>query len=121
MRNGEIAEHPGVFDLIGACREKNRGAICGLLEMIPAEGWGVVPGRATCLLGPLTVQVWHLSGGSGINTYETISVSILAGDEACGEQVRPLFVGKFTSDELRLPNYIPKEARRPTTVGELRT
>lgn len=112
--------HPDVVDLIDACRKKNRGVICRLLEAIPAEGWEVVPGRVTSLLDPLTVQAWHISGGSGINTYETVSVSILACDGTRGEQVWPLFVGKFTSDELRLPNYIPKEARRPPAAGELR-
>jgi hypothetical protein len=121
MREGETAEHLGVFDLIGACGEKDRGAICRLIEVIPAECWEIVPGRATCFLDPLTVQVWHISGGSGINTYETVCVSILAGNEICGEEVRPLFVGEFTSVELRLPNYIPKEARRPPAAGELRT
>ncbi len=120
MRERESAEHPGVFDLIAACREKNRGAICRRIEAIPAEGWEVAPGRATHFLNPLAVQVWHVSGGSGINTYETVCVSILAGDEIRCEEMQPLFVGEFNSDELRLPNYIPKEARRPPGVGELR-
>jgi len=99
-------------ELSSACQAKDRGTICRLIEAIPSVRWKVIPGRATCLLEPFTIQVWHATGGSGINTYETVCVSILAGDEFHGEQVRPLFTGTFTADELRLPNFIPKEERR---------
>jgi len=94
-----------------ACEAKDRVAVFRLIEAIPEDRWEIVLGRATCPLEPLTIQVEHASGGSGINTYETVRVCILAGDEVRGEPVWPTFIGTFTADELRLPTYIPKEAR----------
>jgi hypothetical protein len=92
--------------LVNACETKNRALVLRLIAEIPREGWQVTPGLATSCLTPVTVQVWHASGGSGINTYETVHASVLLDD-----QVMPIFAGTFTVEELQLPNYIPKEVR----------
>jgi hypothetical protein len=91
---------------IEACEARDRATVCALIAAIPANDWEVIPGRATSYLSPVTIQVWHASGGSGINTYETVGVSVLRDDDAL-----PLFVSTFTAEELQIPNYIPKEAR----------
>jgi hypothetical protein len=93
-------------ELINACGAKNRAIVLRLIAAIPREGWQVIPGLATSCLTPVTIQVWHASGGSGINTYETVHVSVLLDD-----QVAPIFAGTFTAEELQIPNYIPKEVR----------
>jgi hypothetical protein len=93
-------------ELIDACVVRDRPTICRLIAAIPANNWQVVPGRATSYLAPVTIQVWHASGGSGINTYETVHVQLLHDD-----QILPLFAGTFTEAELRIPNFIPKELR----------
>ena len=72
MRETETVESPEHLELESACQEKDRAAISKLIEAIPADRWTVIPERATCLSGPLTVQVWRDSGGSGINTYEAM-------------------------------------------------
>jgi hypothetical protein len=91
---------------INACHAKDRKAVSSLIQAIPGDRWDVVPGLATAHLDPITVKVWHTTGGSGINTYETVGVSVLH-----DEQDMPLYAGSFTAEELRLPNFIPKEQR----------
>jgi hypothetical protein len=93
-------------DLIDACEARNRAIICRLIAAIPEKVWEVIPGRATSYLPPVTIQVWHASGGSGINTYETVHVQILLDG-----QVLPRFASTFTAEELQIPNYISKEVR----------
>ena len=51
-------------------------------------------------LEPLRILVWHETGGSGINTCETVIVQII-GD---GENAKQLSY-RFSAEELQLPNY----------------
>ena len=98
-------------NLINACNAKDRTTICTLIAAIPVNEWHVTEGHATSDQAHVTVQVEHASGGTGINTYETVYVSVLLDD-----QDMPLYWSTFTSEELRLPNYIPIE-NRPQTVN----
>ena len=93
-------------ELISACETKNRAMVCELIASIPKDRWEVIPRRATSCLAPVTIQVWHAYGGSGINTYETVHVSVLLDG-----QDMPIFAGTFTVEELRISTYIPKELR----------
>lgn len=103
-------------ELVQACRKQDRKALSRLIEAIPKEKWSFLPDPkcATASLPPVTVQVWHLSGGSGINTYEKVSVCIL--QDELDQQLPPLFVDTFSDDELKIATYssIPKEQRSAT-------
>jgi hypothetical protein len=94
--------------LISACQTGDRAAICRLLESIPRERWDIIPNRAQCNLDSVRAQVWHAAGGSGINTYEKVTVHIIVNDE---DRELCVFADTFTSSELRLPNYIPLDQR----------
>jgi hypothetical protein len=72
------------YEIIEACKAKDRAAI---------------------------VRVWHLSGGSGINTYTEVSVVVELED--LDGPVPPLYQSKFTDEELKIANYIPRDARSP--------
>jgi hypothetical protein len=48
------------------------------------------------------ILVWHETGGSGINTYETVIVQIILD----GENPKH-FSYRFSAGEFKLPNYIP--------------
>lgn len=112
------AETPDHEKLKHACQVKDREAISKLLEGVPANSWTITEEQATCTLGPSTVQVWHQWGRSGISTYETAGVRILAVGETGDEQVLPIFAGQFAAEELSLPNYIPKQRRRSSAAEE---
>jgi hypothetical protein len=98
-------------EIIEACKAKDRAAIQRLIEAIPRNGWVVEPGLATAHLTPATIRVWHLSGGSGINTYTDVCVVVELED--LDGPVPPLYQGKFTDEELKIANYIPRDARSP--------
>jgi len=95
--------------LRAAVGNRDRVAIAELIEIIPQRAWHVVPNRATADYMGLKVQVDHLSGGSGINTYDSVVVIVVWSDDSCS----PL--GKFDAAELQLPNYIAPE-NRPSQV-----
>jgi hypothetical protein len=92
-----------------ACLRRDRATIQRLVEAIPQSGWDVSPGLAVACLSPVTVRVWHAEGGSGINTYTKVHVSVDLDD--LDGPVPSLFVDNFTDDELKIPNYIPRDAR----------
>lgn len=92
--------------IIDMCKARDRSAICSILESIPLKDWTIIPGRASAQIDSVNIQVWHQSGGSGINTYETVTVQLFSEEEEL-----TYFQDTFTADELRLPNYIPKEQR----------
>lgn len=94
-------------ELIAACEARDRARISTLVSAIPREAWIVIPDVAMVQLDQLRILVWHESGGSGINTYETVIVQVIV-DEDDERQ----FSYKFSADELRLPNYIPVADRR---------
>jgi len=86
-------------ELIAACEARDRARISTLVSSIPREAWTVIPGVAMVQLEPLRILVWHQSGSSGINPYETIIVQIYV-DEGNSKQ----FSYRFRADELELPN-----------------
>jgi len=87
-------------ELIAACEARDRARIKTLVSSIPREAWTVIPGVAMVQLEPLRILVWRESGGSGINTYETLIVQVIV-DEGNARQ----FSYRFSADELQLPNY----------------
>jgi hypothetical protein len=94
-------------DLRKALQERNRAEICDLIEAIPPDCWQYTgsPVRAEARYASVYIVVQHVSGGTGINTYDDVSVNVRFPD---GE---PEFAGKYSADELRLPNYIPPSQR----------
>ena len=91
------------------CMRKDRAGIKRLLESIPRASWKVTPDLSEIRLSEIMVRVWHHSGGSGINTYEKVLVCV--DDEDLDGPAQLLFSDTFTCDELKIANYIPKEAR----------
>jgi hypothetical protein len=95
-----------MFDvkLRAAHKSKDRGEKCGLMESVPANCWRYVgnPPHAQAWFDSVGIIVHALTGGSGINTYDTVSISVLWPD---GETE---YLGQYSSEELRLPNYIPR-------------
>jgi hypothetical protein len=98
-------------ELSRAIREGDRADICRLIEAIPASCWSYPgsPPHAQAWVDSVGVAVHHVSGGTGINTYDTVSVSILWPDGTTD------FGGHYSAEELRLPNYIPPSQRRVPT------
>ena len=92
-----------------AVEAKDRTAICRLIESISKSSWGSsTSGGSSMAIANVKwtrIVVHHVSGGSGINTYETVSVNV---DWSTGSAE---YIGTFSSDELKLPNYIPKHKR----------
>jgi hypothetical protein len=91
-----------------AVRDRDRAGICRLIEAIPASRWSY-PGSPPCAEawhGSVHIVIHHCSGGTGINTYDTVSVNVRFPD---GE---PEWAGKYSAEELRLPNYIPPSQQR---------
>jgi hypothetical protein len=94
-------------ELRRAVRDRDRAAICRLIEAIPANCWSYPgsPPHAQAWKDSGGIAVHPVSGGSGINTYESVSVSILWPDRTVD------FGGYYSAEELRLPNYIPPDRR----------
>jgi hypothetical protein len=95
-------------ELRAAVERRNRKEICQLIEAVPGERWQYTGGpvRAEVWYGSVYIVVQHVSGGSGINTYDTVSVNVLLPDG------RKEFAGAYSAEELRLPNYISPSERR---------
>ena len=96
-------------ELRKAIQNRDRAAICRLIEAIPAGRWSYPgsPIHAQAWEDSVGIAVHHVSGGSGINTYDSVSVRILWPDGTTD------FGGHYSAEELRLPNYIPPSQRRP--------
>ncbi|WP_348261640.1 hypothetical protein P8935_17790 [Telmatobacter sp. DSM 110680] len=94
-------------ELLAACEARDRAKISTLVSSISKHAWTVIPGQAMVELEPLRILVWHETGGSGINTYETVIVQIFVDEENAKH-----FSYRFSPDELQLPNYIPVADRR---------
>lgn len=96
-------------ELRKAIQDRNRAAICRLIEAIPANQWRYTgsPVRAEAWYESVHIVVHHISGGTGINTYNHVSVNVRLPDR------EPEFAGKYSAEELRLPNYIPPSQRPP--------
>jgi hypothetical protein len=91
-----------------AIEDRNRAAICWLIESMSPDCWSCVanPPHAQAWQDDVGIAMHHVSGGSGIDTYDSVSVSVLWADG------RVEFGGQYTADELRLPNYVPVSRRR---------
>jgi hypothetical protein len=100
-------------ELRKAMRERNRKEVCHLLGAIPPGRWQYTgsPVRAEAWYGSVHIVVQHVSGGTGINTYDEVSVNVRFPDG------KPELAGKYSADELRLPNYIPPSQRRSGGSG----
>ena len=87
----------------------DRKVLCTLIESIPADRWKLYPspgmGMAIASREWVDVIVHHLSGGSGINTYDSVAVNVKWSN---GEGQ---YLGVFSAEELKLPNYISVEER----------
>jgi hypothetical protein len=101
-------------ELRRAIRDGDGAAICRLIEAIPAADWSYLgsPVYAQARKDSVEIAVHHVSGGSGINTYDSVSVYIRWPDGTKG------FGGEYSAEELRLPNYIPPSQRRPSEGAE---
>jgi hypothetical protein len=88
-----------------ACEARDRVAICRLIASVPEDRWTFPDRRAEASYDSVRVCVHWLSGGSGINTYKTVSVAILWPDGSSD------FAGQYSAEELPLPNYIPRWQR----------
>ena len=87
-------------ELVAACEAGDRPRISSLVSSIPRQAWTVIPGQAMVQLTSLRVLVWHETGGSGINTYETVIIQVIVDEENAKQ-----FSYRFSADELQLPNY----------------
>ena len=87
-------------ELIAACEAGDRARISSLVSSIPRQAWTVIRGQAMVQLEPLRILVWHETGGSGVNTCETVIVQFIVD----GENAKQLSY-RFSFDELLLPNY----------------
>jgi hypothetical protein len=85
---------------------KDRTGLCTFLESIPANHWKVTEGMAITSREWVDIIVLHVSGGSGINTYETVAINV----KWSNGDVK--YLGAFSSEELKLPNYIPVQVRQ---------
>ena len=95
-------------ELRNAVKDEDRAQICRIIKAIPADRWTYPgsPPHAEAWEDSVGIAVHHVSGGSGINTYDTVSVRILWPDGKTD------FAGNYSAEELRLPNYIPPSERR---------
>ena len=85
---------------------RDRARISTLVSSIPRQAWTVIPGQAMTQLDGLRILVWHETGDSGINTYETVIVQVFV------DENQRHFSYRFSVDELQLPNFIPDADRR---------
>jgi hypothetical protein len=92
-------------ELRHAIERKDRAAICTMIESIPTDRWSVSEGMAIATHERAQIVVHHVSGGTGIDTYEKVAVLV---NWPSGQHQS---LGGFTSNELRLPNYISLEER----------
>ena len=87
----------------------DRTALCAFIESIPADRWrlSASPGSGMAIASKewVDVIVHHHTGGTGLNTYETVVVYVKWSN---GEGK---YLGVFSADELKLPNYISVQER----------
>lgn len=95
-------------ELRAALERKDRNAICRLLESIPANCWQYPGNPPYAQTRYDSVIIVVHSGGGGINTYETVSVSVQWHDGKLD------FAGQYSAGELRLPKCIPPSERART-------
>jgi hypothetical protein len=91
-------------DLRTAHTSNNRQEMCRLIKSIPAGRW-TYPARghvAMTFYEGMGIAAFA-SGGSGINNYDEVSIAVFWPD---GTPERQGYLGRFSKDELRLPNYI---------------
>jgi hypothetical protein len=94
-------------DLKAACDSNNRAELIRVLSSIPRERWTFAPGRADCDLGLIRIQVWHQTGGSGINIHKTSYVQVILDEDR-----HQNFAEIFTAEELTLPDAVPMSPER---------
>ena len=87
-------------ELIAACEAGDRARISSLVSSIPRQAWTVIPGQAMVQLESLRILVWYESGGTGINSCETVIVQVIVDEENARQ-----FSYRFSAEELQLPNY----------------
>jgi len=94
-------------ELRRAVRDRDRAGICRLIQAISASRWCYPgsPPHAQAVEDSVEIRVHRISGGSGINTYDSVSVLIRWPDGSWDSG------GQYTAEELRLPNYIPPSQR----------
>ena len=93
-------------DLKAAHTSNNRLEVCRLIKSIPASRWTFHAGHAAMTSYEGVGIAAFSSGGSGINSYDEISIAAFWPD---GTPERPGYLGRFSKDELRLPNYAPTD------------
>ena len=107
IRVGHVSMLPTFEEqLRSAIRAKDRESIAKLIEEVPAGSWHVEPNRALAEYMSVKIEADHLTGGSGINTYDSISLLVIWADD----QRVPL--GSFSAEEIKLHNYIPLTHRK---------
>lgn len=93
-------------DLRTAHTSHNRQEMCRLIKSIPASRW-TYPAIHVAITFYEGMGIAAFStGGSDIHTYDDISIAVFWPD---GTPERQGYLGRFSKDELRLPNYIPPE------------
>ena len=97
-------------ELRTAHTSRDRRRVCQLIESIPADKWIYLDGPQAVAPYDGTRIAAHLYGGSGINTYDRISLNVLWPDLTID------FLGEYTADEMQLPNYIPP-SQRPMRIA----
>lgn len=85
------------------CNDKKR--IGRLISTVPKGYWSYPIPCAQATFEGINISVRQLSGGSGINIYEVARVAIW------WEWGTTAWFGDLSSEELRLPNYIPLSKR----------
>lgn len=92
-------------ELRNAHKSRDKRAVCRLIESIPADRWIYLDGPQAVAPYDGARIAAHLYGGSGINAYDRISLNVLWPDLTID------FLGEYTAEELRLPNYIAPSQR----------
>jgi hypothetical protein len=86
-----------------ARKRKDSAKILELLQTIRDWEYGQNGEHAEVILGNVRVSVYPLGGG--INTYKELSARVRWENGDCA------FLGAFSAEELRLPNYVSPEQR----------
>jgi hypothetical protein len=106
--SGQEARFQTMFadDLKAAHTSNNRLEVCRLIKSIPASRWTFHAAHAAMTSYEGVGIAAFSSGGGGINSYDEISIAVFWPD---GTLERPGYLGRFSKDELRLPNYAPTD------------
>jgi hypothetical protein len=103
---GSEVESMFADDLRVAHTSNNRPEMCRLIKSIPADRWTYPATHAAMAVYEGMGIAAFSSGGSGINTYDDVSIAVFWPH---GTPARQGYLGRFSKDELRLPNYVPPE------------